>query len=128
MGRASRRKRVQREAKGNCYDSAVEFMLSLYQSLEQWPQAQERVRLVHATCTGQGPIAGLPIGHAWVEYGDTAYDFSNGTRWVGRAARYRELAQARDVHEYDYRSMLINLNRHEHYGPWHEEEGVYRGT
>lgn len=134
MGRSSRRVQCNRcgeavrqgvlhdcdQAVGNCYDAAVDLMKEMHGMLDKWPHAQATLRVVHATVTGQGPIAGIRMGHAWVEYGDVAYDMSNGAQVVLPKQQYRALAKAGNVQEYDYLQVLTNLVRHRHYGPWDE--------
>ena len=62
----------------------VEVASDLHRKLAGHPQARDSVFICHGTATGQGPIAGKPLHHAWVEYGEVVIDDSNGHNWVGR--------------------------------------------
>lgn len=95
---------------GDCYVAAIDLMCMIPRELEP--------RLVHATVTGQGPIAGVRFGHAWVEIGQVAFDFSNGREIAMRAGRYREIGEASDVREYTRTEAAEHIRRTEHAGPW----------
>lgn len=112
----------QEHGTGNCFDAAIEQAQELAHNLTRYPAAVQTIFVCHGTATGQGPIAGLPIRHAWVEYGDIVIDASNGHNWSGRRERYYELGEIRDVRRYTYAEALKNLLRFQHYGPWDEDE------
>lgn len=86
--------------------------------------------LVHATCEGQGPIAGRLFGHAWVEVGPpgrrVALDFANGKHIVLDAGVYRQIGNARDVREYQPSEAIEQMARSRHFGPWSGGEAWQR--
>jgi hypothetical protein len=51
--------------------------------------------LVHGTVTGQGPIAGMRYGHAWIEVGDVVLDPSNGRFVCARKSAYYAAGEIR---------------------------------
>jgi hypothetical protein len=59
------------EATGDCYEAALKFA-----SWEIPESERHRYRVVHGHPIGQGAIAGLKHGHAWVERTDDVPDFS----------------------------------------------------
>jgi len=99
------------EAKGNCYEAAFSF-------LRCYGRSDPRLRLVHAAVVGQGQIAGLEHGHAWLESTGLALDVANGRRIVLPASYYRELGQATQVHVYTLSEARELALEHEHYGHW----------
>lgn len=60
--------------KGNCYQVACEVILGFSEGCAY----EEGMVLVHGIPTGQGPIAGVRHGHAWIELEDQVIDISNG--------------------------------------------------
>ena len=107
--------------KGNCYEAAARFVIGNARCPE--------IRLVHGEVTGQGPIAGIRYGHAWVEIGDAVIDPSNGRIVCARKDAYYAIgkitggvalyspAEAR-------RLMLETL----HYGPWETPRKMVTNT
>jgi hypothetical protein len=98
---------------GDCYEAAFQYMLS------EGPGSG--LKLVHAEVMGQGPLAGVSYGHAFVLDGDTVIDKSNGRDLRMPAPAYYELGRIEyldNIHEYDYVEMLRRALEYEHYGPW----------
>lgn len=60
------------KAEGDCYFAAARFLLSLGVDTD--------ARLVHGEVTGQGDVAGVRYGHAWVEINGFVIDPSNGRK------------------------------------------------
>jgi transcriptional regulator with XRE-family HTH domain len=124
------------EELGDCYEAALNYMMDEAIS----GGGAENLRLIHATVTGQGPIAGVPHGHAWVEefyipelppgarippsmspedFGAWfAIDRSSGRDVKIPAALYRFMGQARDIRSYTYPEVRRLASRFKHYGPW----------
>lgn len=120
MGRASRTKRERRSdaANGDCYESAARFMLGLPSA------ARDGFRLCHGVVTGNGePVIGVRFGHAWVEVGDTVFDFSNGQETMTRRERYYDAASIdpSEVVRYEWLDAATMLVKARHYGPWHND-------
>jgi len=76
--------------------------------------------LVHGLVTGQGSVAGIRFGHAWVEVGGMAIDPSNGRLLSFRCEFYYLIGQIRESEltrkkRDETRAKLIHFL---HYGPW----------
>lgn len=113
---------------GDCMSAAANLMMRFYTDFfGKRMKAKGSPVLVHALVRGQGAVKGLRFPHAWVEDGDTVYDYSNG--------RNRELP--RDVYyaiggikpnekgaymKYAYGDMKKKLLSTGHYGPWDLDE------
>jgi len=99
--------------RGDCYEAAAHFVIGNARC--------PGIRLVHGEVTGQGKIAGIRYGHAWVELGDAVIDPSNGRKICMRKADYYELGKITGgVVRYspgEARHMLVETL---HYGPWSE--------
>ncbi len=97
--------------KGDCYEAAVRFVIGNSRC--------PGIQLVHGEVTGQGPIAGIRYGHAWVEIGDVVIDPSNGRIVCAHKNAYYAIGKiTTSVVRYSpseaRRLMLEAL----HYGPW----------
>lgn len=104
--------------RGDCYQAAAEYLLDHGSRLG--PDA----RLVHGLVTGQGAIAGIRYGHAWVEVGDMVIDPSNGRLLHLRREHYYFLGQIRESELTRYsraqtRELMLDFL---HYGPWEAKE------
>lgn len=113
-------------ATGDCYMVAANIVTA--------PRAfdiPEGAILCHGTCTGRGPIAGIPFGHAWVEIedgvtgGTFVIDRSNGNDGFIERSTYYALGECRDVVRYTAHEARTMMTTHGHFGPWHDDkEGV----
>ena len=84
--------------------------------------------LVHAEIVGQGAIAGLKYGHAWVEDGEMVIDVSNGRNIRMPKVIYESLANLRrhdstppfqpNWHRYTGKQAAAKMVKHRHFGPW----------
>lgn len=101
-GKLGKPQKVEPVATGDCYEVACRNFLFPKEAPPELKEALEdpTIRLVHAEITGQGPVAGLKFGHAWLEtnhsrkvpgnalIGDyevddsMVYDFSNGRKTI----------------------------------------------
>jgi hypothetical protein len=81
----------------------------------------DELTLVHAEITGQGPIEGMKLGHAWVET-DSGWviDCSNGNDIVMRRDQYYRVARVTrsKVHRYTAEETVKNMLKFGNYGPW----------
>lgn len=101
---------------GDCYEWAASFMVKLPEA------ARDGFRLCHGVVTGNAPpVVGVRFGHAWVEVGDTVFDFANGKQTVTRRERYYDHGSIdpNEVVRYGWLDTATLMLRHGHYGPWH---------
>lgn len=108
---------IARQGMGNCYQAAGTLMLNADRLGLRNPT------VIHATCTGQGPIKGQAFGHAWLEadgpgHMRMVYDYASGNRVQLPAELYRRMGEARDIHQYDATAARVQMMRTGHYGPW----------
>ena len=96
---------------GDCYEAAAK-LLYMHRSCPG-------IVLVHGTVTGQGPIAGIRYGHAWIEAGDVVLDPSNGRLVCARKSTYYAAGEIREpVARYDFEAAARQMLETRHYGPW----------
>ena len=111
--------------KGDCYQAAGRLALEF--SRGKYPNAE----LVHGVALNS--LDFMPMGHAWVEVGNTCYDYSNGRKLkVPKKEYYHsgaigELLEQGLGKQYRYKGIEIatKILKHEHWGPW-ENLGVNR--
>jgi len=99
---------------GDCYEAAGNFVLD-----------NRFLTLVHGTCTGTGPIAGIAFGHAWAEDQDLCFDVANGKNMVVRKDVYYKSGQCRDVVRYPGHEVPSLLLKHKNWGPWHKTTAAH---
>ena len=97
--------------KGDCYQAAARFVIGNARC--------PGILLVHGEVTGQGPIAGLRYGHAWVEIGDAVIDPSNGRIVCARKDAYYGIGKITGgVVRYSPSQAHLLMLETLHYGPW----------
>lgn len=104
---------------GDCYEANGKFFMG--QTLPFLGGSSKNMRLVHGEVTGQGSLAGVNYGHAWVEDGDTVIDKSNGKNIRMPKAVYYALGgidRNDNLHKYTPEEFRRKVSRHEHWGPW----------
>lgn len=77
--------------------------------------------LVHGEVQGQGPISNITFGHAWLEKGNTVYDFSNNRKLeIPKDVYYAigHIDSINNIYKYDKPEFHKKLSEHEHWGPW----------
>ena len=94
---------------GDCYEAAGKYMLS---------NSDSGCVLVHGIPMGQGPIAGIRMGHAWVEQGDLVIDNSNGRSVKMPKAVYYALGQIEFTIRYTMAEFMEKVLESKHWGPW----------
>ena len=94
---------------GNCYEVA----------LHKFMDNPRRYTLVHGVVTGQGPIAGMQYGHAWVEDGDKIIDMTlpSHLRSLPKDVYYA-LGHIDITRRYNANQVLKMLDKFGTYGPW----------
>jgi hypothetical protein len=96
---------------GDCYEAAAKLLYT--------HRSCPGIVLVHGTVTGQGPIAGMRYGHAWIEIGDVVLDPSNGRFVCARKSTYYAAGEIREpVARYDFEAAARQMLETCHYGPW----------
>ena len=95
---------------GDCYEAAAKLLYA--------HRSCPGLVLVHGTVTGQGPIAGIRYGHAWIEIGDVVLDPSNGRFVCARKADYYDLGEINEpVTRYVFEEAARQMLETRHYGP-----------
>ena len=103
--------------KGDCYEAngklALEFIRGKY------PKAV----LVHGVALNS--LDYMPMGHAWVEVGNTCYDYSNGRKLKIPKNKYYHsgaidglLKKGYKQHRYKGMEVAEMVLKHHHWGPW----------
>ena len=96
---------------GDCYEAAAKLL--------EAHRGCPGIALAHGTVTGQGRIAGVRYGHAWVEVGDVVLDPSNGRFVVARKPAYYAVGQITEpVARYTFAEAARRMVETGHYGPW----------
>lgn len=107
--------------KGDCYRVAAHYLI------DDDPKEGRSLFVCHGVATGQGPIAGVRFGHAWVEWdlGDATFviDQSNGLNVFMHRDRYYEIGKInpKEVVRYDREALRHTIHDHGTYGPWHDD-------
>ena len=96
---------------GDCYEAAAKLLME--------HRDCPGIALAHGTVTGQGAVAGIRYGHAWVEIGDAVLDPSNGRLVVARKPAYYAAGEiAEPVARYTFAEAAREMLETGHYGPW----------
>lgn len=100
------------KALGDCYEAAGRYLLN---------NPTKNLKLVHAEVMGQGPIAGITFGHAFIIEGDNVIDKSNGRDIRMSVSTYFYLGRIEDIGNYfiyDRKQALEKMTTYTHWGPW----------
>ena len=107
--------------KGDCYAAAARFVIGNARC--------PGIMLVHGEVTGQGPIAGIRYGHAWVEIGDAVIDPSNRRIVCARRDAYYAIGKiTASVSRYSPQEARRLMLKTLHYGPWEEPRKMVTNT
>jgi len=121
---------------GDCYEAA--YNLFSERSIEM---DDDDYRLVHGTAIGQGPIEGVPHGHAWVEVSmstvmtDAPFaqawqhdwmvlDYSNGKQLQMPRGLYYTIGRIEHARRYSRAEVVQFVNEFGTSGPWQEVVGA----
>ena len=77
--------------------------------------------MVHGEVMGQGTIAGIPYGHAWVLDGAKVVDKSNGRDIEMPQMIYYAIGQVDNIGnviEYSWEEARTKILDYGHWGPW----------
>ena len=110
--------------KGDCYEAAGKLALEFIRG--KFPKAE----LVHGVALNS--LDYMPMGHAWVEVGNTCYDYSNGRKLkVSKKLYYAQGAikelMKKGYKQARYKGMEVGTSvlKYKHWGPW-ESTGAKR--
>lgn len=113
---------------GDCMSAAANLMMQFYTPFygKQLKPKGSPV-LIHALVYGQGAAKGLRFPHAWVEDGDTIYDYSNGRKIEMDRRFYYAIGKINPKEKgaymkYAFSDMKKKLLSTGHYGPWDLDE------
>ena len=114
----SRRRRKSTEARGDCYQSSFERLMDACLFLDK-----TNLKLVHAEVAGQGPLAGVTFGHAflWNENTGEVWDNSGGRNLCMPREAYFRLGRIEDIGNYwvyTWEEARRKALEYMHYGPW----------
>jgi hypothetical protein len=98
---------------GDCYCVAANYVVD-----NAILRGQQNLTLVHGEVIGQGAIAGIQYGHAWVEDGDTVIDISSGRDIRIPKFLYYAVGNIEKTIRYTPEETRKMLLKYEHYGPW----------
>jgi len=95
----------------------------LNQKLKADGATANKIKLVHGYVTGQGKVEGKRFVHAWVEYGNKVYDFSNGGSYVLDRKGYYAAGRVDEKNSSEYRTYnqdqtVKKILSTKHWGPW----------
>jgi hypothetical protein len=96
---------------GDCYEAAGHYFLD-------HGAGNSSMHLIHGEVTGQGPIAGIKFGHAWIEDGEEVVDLANGKNLRMPKAIYYALGHIEKRIRYDYKTFLEKVLKTGNWGPW----------
>ena len=119
------------DAGGDCYEASGKYIMD--ECLTDCD-----LILVHGEVSGQGELAGVRYGHAWVEDGDTVIDKSNGrdlqmpkilyytigqiagvdmSKW-GQPEFGSDVFTEGNLHKYTWDQARKKILDYGHWGPW----------
>jgi len=89
-------------------------------------RAYKNLILCHGRVKGAigSPVEGRIFGHAWLEHGDIFMDLSNNKKIIMRKENLYNSGRVimDSIKRYSVDEALKMMLKHEHYGPWEEEE------
>jgi hypothetical protein len=110
---------------GDCYQAAGSIALNGGFRGNKWGdfEFQGTPYVVHAEVSGQGAIAGLRYGHAWVEDNLFVYDFSNKRELIIPKELFYTIGNVNVKDKTKYRKYTFQQARKKmldtgHYGAW----------
>ena len=74
----------------------------------------------YAYVLGQGKIKGQRILHAWNEFGEVVFDYSNGEKIIMRKEKYYSIAKIKekDITRQPHDEVIKSMLKHKIYGGW----------
>ena len=115
---------------GDCYEASGRLALDTIRGLGPLGKYKDKVVLVHGVALNS--LDYQPMGHAWVEVGNTCYDYSNGRKLkVNKIFYYNKgaidglMKKGYKQHRYKGIEVAESVLKYEHWGPW-ENLGVNR--
>jgi len=110
---------------GDCYEVAGHYILGW-----EGENIDSRHRLVHGMVNGQGQLAGLRFGHAWIEHGNMVIDKSNGNDVTLPKEIYYKAGHIKkgDNKYYTQEEARKWILETENWGPWETDSDPVRIT
>ncbi len=106
--------------KGNCYKNAIDLMID--PSKVNFNLDSNQLVVVHGIVSGNGPLKGHKIAHAWLEDNNYCYDqdaISNNIIQLEKRFYYiTGEIQIKDTRRYKKEDVIENLLTYSHTGPW----------
>ena len=95
--------------KGNCIEIACKTIIEN----KEW-------LFCYAYVMGRGKLRGQRILHAWNEYGDLVFDFSNGNQTIMRKEKYYGIAKItqKDITKQTSEKVMKLMLKTKTYGGW----------
>lgn len=107
---------------GDCYVIAGRIALNNRFPDGENPKFVGEPYVIHAQVTGQGAIAGLKYGHAWVEDDDFVYEYSNGRDLKVPKKLYYKISQVikkQPIYfKYTFGEAKRKMAESGHFGSW----------
>ena len=103
------------EPTGDCYEAAGSYVSDMVLS-----DKAEGLTLVHGVVSGQGPLEGQRLDHAWIEVDEIVIDRAQGRNLILPRVLYYLLGRidTTESQRYAPEEVMELIQRHEHWGPW----------
>ena len=98
---------------GDCYQAAGRYVMD-----NALQGSNQNLILVHGIVSGQGEIAGVRYGHAWVENGEEVIDVAGGRELRVPKIIYYAIGNIDNTFRYTPEEMREKLIESETWGPW----------
>ena len=109
--------------KGDCYVANGRLALDTLRGLGPLKRYKDKVTLVHGVVLNNKDYE--PMGHAWVEVGNTIYDYSNGQKIKKSKLFYYNMGAIDGLMKRGYKQfrytgddVALNVLKKQHWGPW----------
>ena len=112
-----------RAKKGDCYEASGRLALDTIRGVGPLGKYKDKVVLVHGVVLNA--LDYQPMGHAWVEAGNTVYDYSNGKKAKQQKLFYYNhgaidglMRKGYKQFRYKGEDIAKNILKQGHWGPW----------
>ena len=108
---------------GDCYEAAGRLAIEGIRGLGVLRKYKDKIVLVHGVVLNS--LDYMPMSHAWVEVGNTCYDYSNGRKLKISKSKYYHsgaidglLKKGYKQHRYKGMEVAEMVLKNKHWGPW----------